>query len=98
MFDWVTADIGDLETVVQALEAARVGHGSCAVIFTLGDSGVGGSFLVHSFGESVSLEPIRNTVLRGDGSGFVDFEWYLSRVVPCLRDVGVSGFTVTDLP
>ncbi|MFJ5029497.1 hypothetical protein ACIQB5_15535 [Streptomyces sp. NPDC088560] len=98
MFEWKSSDLSDVARVLEELEAARISNGSCAAIFTWGDSDVGGSFLIDSFGESVTLDPVRNKVTRKDVDAFLDFEWYLGKVIPCFESLGLSGFRIADLP
>lgn len=98
MFEWTTVGLGEADRVVADLESARISSGSCAVILTWRDTGVGGAFLVDSFGEGVTFDPVRNVVNRSDFNTLVDFEWYLARIVPLLASLGLDGLKMSDVP
>ncbi|KUM93627.1 hypothetical protein AQI95_43790 [Streptomyces yokosukanensis] len=68
------------------------------MILTWGATGIGGSFLVLSGGERLMLDPRVDTVYRKDADGYVDFEWYLAKILPAVGGLGLSGYTAVDLP
>ncbi|MDF3141829.1 MULTISPECIES: hypothetical protein [unclassified Streptomyces] len=98
MTDWENKGVGADLVVIEEMELARQSHGACAVILTWQATGVGGSFLVLSAGQRLSLDPRVDTVYRRDADGYVDFEWYLARILPAIDALGLTGYTVSDLP
>ncbi|WP_159056769.1 hypothetical protein [Streptomyces yokosukanensis] len=98
MTDWDTGPLGAVPAVIEKMEQAREAHGACAVILTWGATGIGGSFLVLSGGERLMLDPRVDTVYRKDADGYVDFEWYLAKILPAVGGLGLSGYTAVDLP
>lgn len=98
MFEWRSSDLRDSVRVVEELESARLINGACAIVLTWKDTGIGGSFLINSFGESVTVDPTRSVVNRMDAEKFIDFEWYLARVIPCFNSIGLTGCKLADLP
>lgn len=68
------------------------------MILTWGATGIGGSFLVLSGGQKLMLDPRVDTVYREDAGDYVDFEWYLAKILPVVSGLGLTGYTVADLP
>ncbi|MFJ7963025.1 hypothetical protein [Streptomyces sp. NPDC096324] len=98
MTDWDTKPLDAAPTVVQEMERARQAHGACAVILTWGATGIGGSFLILSGGQRIIVDPRVDTVYRKDADSYVDFEWYLAKILPLVSGLGLVGYTATDLP
>jgi hypothetical protein len=98
MTDWDTGPLDAVPGVIEKMEQARKTHGACAVILTWGTTGIGGSFLVLSGGKKLMLDPRVDTVYRKDAGDYVDFEWYLAKILPAVSRLGLSGYTAVDLP
>ncbi|WP_234388785.1 hypothetical protein, partial [Streptomyces sp. AS58] len=73
-------------------------NGACAVILTWEATGIGGSFLLLSGGPRLVLDPRVDTVYRRDVDDYVDFEWYLARILPAVGALGLTGYEISDLP
>ncbi|MEU9979388.1 MULTISPECIES: hypothetical protein [unclassified Streptomyces] len=98
MTDWDTRPLEAIPVVVEELERARKIHGACAVILTWLETGIGGSFLVSRGGKKLTLDPRVDTVYRDDSPDYIDFEWYLKKILPVVSELGLAGYTVADLP
>lgn len=98
MTDWENKALGSDSAVIGEMEQARQSHGACAVILTWEATGIGGSFLLLSAGHRVSLDPRVDTVYRRDVDDYVDFEWYLARILPAVGALGLTGYEISDLP
>ncbi|MGW4135585.1 hypothetical protein FNV62_41480 [Streptomyces sp. RLB3-17] len=98
MTDWDTKPLDAAPAVIEEMDRAREAHGACAMILTWGATGIGGSFLVLSGGQKLMLDPRVDTVYREDAGDYVDFEWYLAKILPVVSGLGLTGYTVADLP
>ncbi|MET8291570.1 hypothetical protein ABZV80_41345 [Streptomyces sp. NPDC005132] len=98
MTDWDTLPLDAITVVVEEMERARKAQGSCAVILTWRDTGIGGSFLVMRGGKKLTLDPRVDTVYRDDSRDYVEFEWYLKKILPAVSELGLTGYTTADLP
>ncbi|SEC10399.1 hypothetical protein SAMN05216532_0482 [Streptomyces sp. 2231.1] len=54
--------------------------------------------MVLSGGEKLLLDPRVDTVYRKDAGDYVDFEWYLAKILPAVSGLGLIGYTAVDLP
>ncbi|WP_369166413.1 hypothetical protein AB5J49_00240 [Streptomyces sp. R28] len=98
MTDWENKALGADSAVIGEMEQARQSHGACAVILTWEATGIGGSFLLLSAGHRILLDPRVDTVYRRDVDDYVDFEWYLARILPAVGALGLTGYEISDLP
>ncbi|SDP62201.1 hypothetical protein SAMN04487981_12939 [Streptomyces sp. cf386] len=98
MTDWENEALSAESAVIGEMEKARQSHGACAVILTWEATGVGGSFLLSSAGHKLLLDPRVDTVYRQDIDDYVDFEWYLARILPAVGTLGLTGYEISDLP
>ncbi|WP_432044174.1 hypothetical protein [Streptomyces cadmiisoli] len=98
MTDWKRKALGAESAAIGEMEQARQSHGACAVILTWEATGIGGSFLLLSGGLRLVLDPRVDTVYRRDVDDYVDFEWYLARILPVVGALGLTGYEISDLP
>ncbi|WP_435612233.1 hypothetical protein [Streptomyces sp. bgisy159] len=98
LFDWEDMPLDCDCVAIEKMEVARIVNGSCAIILTWENTGIGVSFLISSAGRQLSVDPRVDTVYRRDVDIYVDFEWYISKILPSVSGLGLSGYRISDLP
>ncbi|MFF4085179.1 hypothetical protein ACFYZN_38105 [Streptomyces sp. NPDC001777] len=95
-FDWDESPISDRATVMCALNTASLVEG-CGFQMAWEGKEQEASFLVHNSRRTLSLSPFSDLVYRSDVNTFINHEWYLSRTLPALSTLGLSGYEFQDL-
>ncbi|MFE6975573.1 hypothetical protein [Streptomyces sp. NPDC057682] len=95
-FDWDQADPSDRLSVILALENASQRHG-CGFQMAWGTAGQEASFLLLESGSTLSISPFAELAFRNDVGNFLDHDWYLSKALPTLFDLGVTGYNFQDI-
>ncbi|MGW1230271.1 hypothetical protein [Streptomyces sp. NPDC002530] len=95
-FEWDEVDSSGRSTVIAALEAASQERG-CGFQMAWGVEGREVSFLLLESGSVLSVSPFGELAFRNDVGRFLDHEWYLSRILPVLSGLGISGYNFQDV-
>jgi hypothetical protein len=95
--DWKTRPLADYPVVIAELERGTSSGKICTIMLTWKDTRTGGNFFFYPSGDRLMLAPILNTRTRPDHPNFLDLEWYLSRLLGPLEQVGLTGVETTDL-
>lgn len=96
LFEWSELPLTEIEHACAQLEEIRAAGSSCAIILTFEDTMIGGSFIFSSRG-TITFDPLVNSVKRADFPEYVDFEWYLKRLLAPLSPLGLTGYVATDI-
>lgn len=95
LFDWDESPTSDRPAVMKALESAALGAGG-GFQLSWPNGMQAASLLSLEAGRLLTFSPFGELVYRDDVDGFLNHEWYLSRTLPVLCALGLTGYKFED--
>lgn len=95
--DWQTRALEDYPEVIAELERGTAAGYTCTIMLTWKDTRTGGSFYFYPARGRIMLAPILNARTRPNHPRFLDLDWYLSRLLGPLEQIGLSDVETSDL-
>ncbi|WP_285492320.1 hypothetical protein [Actinomadura sp. NBRC 104425] len=97
-FEWKASRPDDLSSVKGEMEENLSAGDVVGIAIFWQDSGYGGNFLIYDDRKTASFLPELNRRPLAGAAEFTDLGWYVARLVPPLREIGLESIATTDKP